>query len=195
MNGKMVVSTNNLNPNAYKNAKGYLRPEEREYLHHIAAHAGLEGVILNIGTEYGASLVCFRLGNVDCTIIGMDLDNTKAPDGLGIVYVTGDSSKLFEVVSRAYPIVDVLFIDGDHTYQGVLADTAYTQLIDIGGYVIFHDCYDFHRPRNVAGEPRIHDLVPGVNQAVSEWYETFNGCWSEHGSVGTMRIFKRLSCV
>jgi len=179
----------------YRTAKGFLRPEEREFLHHIAKSAGNLGVILNIGTEHGASLVCFREGNPTCIICGMDLDNSKAPDSLGVEFITGDSSKLFELFGRAYPVVDVLFIDGDHTYQGVIADTSYTHLVDIGGYVIFHDCYDFHRPYNSAGEPRVHDLVPGVNQAVSEWYTSFSNCWREQGSVGTMRIFKRLSCV
>lgn len=178
----------------HRTAKGYLRPEEREFLRFVAGTAGQDGVIVNIGTEYGASLVCFRLGNSNCDIVGIDIDNSKAPKDLRIDFVDGDSSKLFDVIRQAWPIIDVLFVDGDHSYQGALADTTYAELVDIGGYVIFHDCYDYAFPRK-GGQLNIHELVPGVNQAVSQWYGTFERCWIEQGPVGTMRIFKRLTCV
>lgn len=38
--------------------------------------------------------------------------------------------------------VDMLFIDGDHTYQGVKADYEnYCNLVKPGGMIVFHDCF------------------------------------------------------
>lgn len=185
----------------YRTAKGWLRPEEREFLAHIAGIAPKNALILNIGTEYGASLVCLRTGNRFAEIIGLDLDNSQAPQDLNVAYITGDSAEYAEqAMTWLGREIDVLFVDGDHTYDGVVADTVYTSYIGIGGYAIFHDCYDYARPR-LNGELHVHEVVPGVNAAVDDWHENIvlfgnpiKGCWQEQGPVGTMRIFKRLSC-
>lgn len=178
----------------YKEARGWLRPEEREYLHWVAGDAGIhKPLILNIGTEYGASLVCLKMGNPTAEIIGLDLDNSKVEQDLNVTYVTGDSAEYAEqAMTWLGRELDVLFVDGDHTYEGVSADTVYTDYVSIGGYAIFHDCYDYAKPR-VNGLLHVHEIVPGVNKAVSDWYEG-EDCWAEQGPVGTMRIFKRLTC-
>ena len=158
----------------YRTAKGWLRPEEREFLFGVAQVAGDNGVIVNIGTEYGASLVCLRMGNYSCSIYGLDIDNSKAPHDLRIHYFDGDSGKW--VVGLAVWLkkpIDVLFIDGDHTYEGVVADTPYTEQVRAGGYAIFHDCYDYDKPYAVQG-----------------WYLA-NKDWQELGPIGTMRVFRR----
>ncbi len=39
-------------------------------------------------------------------------------------------------------MVDVLFIDGDHTYEGVKKDfELYSSLVKVGGIIAFHDIY------------------------------------------------------
>jgi cephalosporin hydroxylase len=48
--------------------------------------------------------------------------------------------------------IDFLFIDGDHTYEGVKQDyEMYSPLVKQGGYIAFHDINDTarHRRRNV----------------------------------------------
>ena len=48
--------------------------------------------------------------------------------------------------------IDFLFIDGDHTYEGVKQDyKMYSSLVKNGGYIAFHDINDTqrHRDRNV----------------------------------------------
>ena len=62
----------------YMNAKGYIKPEEREMLYDVARETvPISGVIVNIGVEYGASMACLRAGNVDAWIIGIDIDMSK----------------------------------------------------------------------------------------------------------------------
>ena len=48
--------------------------------------------------------------------------------------------------------IDFLFVDGDHTYEGVKQDyEMYSPLVRKGGYIAFHDINDTqrHRDRNV----------------------------------------------
>lgn len=173
----------------YRTARGWLRPEEREYLHRISAMAGQTGIIVNIGVEHGASLVCFRSGNPECRIYGLDLDVSKAPNNLAVIFLRGDSGVHVRYTDQWLPDpISVLFVDGDHEYDGVVRDIEYTELVSHGGVVIFHDCYDFNNPLIV------HQVCPGVNQAVTEWYDTkkeSDDRWVELDSVGTMRIFRR----
>lgn len=44
--------------------------------------------------------------------------------------------------------IDIFFIDGDHSYEGVLADFyIYKELVASGGYIVFDDYYDnVHSP-------------------------------------------------
>lgn len=45
--------------------------------------------------------------------------------------------------AEGYPLVDILFIDGDHTYEGVKKDfKMYWELVRPGGLIIFHDICD-----------------------------------------------------
>ena len=63
-------------------------------------------------------------------------------DGYDAVWIEGNSHAP-EIVARvreAAPVVDVLFIDGDHTADGVMQDVAnYVPLVRSGGLVVFHD--------------------------------------------------------
>lgn len=62
-----------------------------------------------------------------------------------------DTFKLLSKVLHGDKI-DFLFIDGDHTYEGVKQDyEMYSPLVKKGGYIAFHDINDTqrHRDRNV----------------------------------------------
>ena len=59
--------------------------------------------------------------------------------------------------------VNVLFVDGDHTYEGVRADfLMYRDYVRPSGYIAFHDINDseFHRA-NMVGVARLWDELKG----------------------------------
>ena len=172
---------------SYKTAKGWLRLDEREALVKYARDVRWIGpTIVNIGVEYGASLACLRYGAPHAYIVGIDIDISKAVDNYHCVLVEADSRMWW----REWPEfreLDLLFVDGDHSYEGVRDDTMWTTCVRVSGYVIFHDCYDYDDPSTV------HKLVPGVNKAVTEWFNRNDESWVERDSIGTMRIFRKIS--
>ncbi len=172
---------------SYRTAKGWLRPEEREALVKYAREVRYQTVptIVNIGVEYGASLACLRAGARHAVIYGIDIDISKAVSNYHCRLIQTDS-RLFWMKWPEIEI-DLLFVDGDHTYEGVRDDTMWTTCVRTSGYVIFHDCYDYDDPSIV------HKLVPGVNKAVTEWFSRNNESWVERDSIGTMRIFRKIS--
>lgn len=176
-------------------AKGWLATEEREFLFNSVNGLTEKDHVMNIGVEYGASVVCFAEGNKKITIVAVDIDMSKWPYGEiyhpKVELVEADSKKGAKgaaKLSKYYRYIDVLFVDGDHSYEGVMVDTEYAKLVKDNGLVIFHDCFDWDcRPDRVP-----HKVCPGVNRAVEKWYEQEGNKWEELQHVGTMRIFKRI---
>ena len=176
-------------------AKGWLTTEERQFLFDSVAKLDDTGYVVNIGVEYGASVICFAEGNGIVPIDCFDIDMSKWPYG----EMYGDRVNLFEddsySIVRMYighaveEYIDVLFVDGDHSYEGVRKDIAWVMFVKPRGLAMFHDCYDWLTlPEKIP-----HQVCPGVNQAVQEWvdHESFTG-WQELPHVGTMRVFRRV---
>ena len=164
----------------YQTAQGWLRTEEREFLFAMAKKAT---TILNIGVEYGASIVCLAEENPDAQILAVDIDLSKNLTAYSnVIYVEHDSSSM-DYTNYAY---DLIFVDGDHSYLGVSKDIeAVLPSLVVGGMILFHDCGDFADPSILE-----HRLCPGVNQAVSDLLGE-NPSYIELPRVGTMRIFIR----
>ncbi|KSW10801.1 methyltransferase [Pyrodictium occultum] len=125
-------------------------------------------IILEIGTERGGTLFLLsQVADEDATLISIDLPwDNRASKGhsFGFSYppwreklyrsfargnqkiylLRGDShsqATLMEVkrILRGRKL-DVLFIDGDHTYEGVKKDfEMYSPLVKKGGIIAFHD--------------------------------------------------------
>jgi predicted O-methyltransferase YrrM len=118
-------------------------------------------VVLEIGTAGGGTLFLFtRVADPEAKIISVDLPGGpfgggyprwKIPlyksfskGGQRIYLVRGDSHdpRTLEEVKRILgdEKVDFLFIDGDHTYEGVKRDfEMYSPLVRNGGVIAFHD--------------------------------------------------------
>lgn len=125
------------------------------------------GTVLEIGTRSGGTffLLC-RLADPRATVISLDLPGGRWGGGYGayripvlrrmkqprqtLHLVRGDSHDASSVdrVRRllAGRPIDLLFIDGDHSYEGVRQDfEMYAPLVRPGGAVVFHDIVP-HRP-------------------------------------------------
>ncbi len=108
---------------------------------------------LEVGVDRGKSLSIARMvAAEDVQVCGVDLrEDPKVP---GTLFFQGDSS---EVAKNHAWTVKVLFIDGDHTYEGCKADIdAWYPHMAKGGVMLFHDC---------------DASSPGVVQAVEEFVE------------------------
>lgn len=184
----------------YKTAKGWLRAEEREALAEASKAVKDNEAIINIGVEYGASMVCLATHYHGSLLIGIDL--SFAPMELEVtnalvtkaIWLLGDSTdKVLQSRVKALVIsneadVALLFVDGNHSYDGALQDAMdYTPLVKVGGVAIFHDCYDWDHPEEVSK----NDWVEGAGRAVVDWFNMSNGDWEDMGKAGTMRIFRR----
>jgi predicted O-methyltransferase YrrM len=117
--------------------------------------------ILEIGTAKGGALFCFcKLAQNDATIISIDLPEDLFEGGYPEWKIpiyqafTKENQKLYllrkdshreETLEEVKKILngnqlDFLFIDGDHSYEGVKKDFAmYSTLVRKGGLIVFHD--------------------------------------------------------
>jgi len=136
-------------------------------LHGLKKH--LEGFPLNtvveIGTAAGGTLkVWCELAARDATIVSVDLPEARFSSGTAssedllslaqadqtLQLIRGDSHKKSTLKDLQRLLggreVDLLFIDGDHTYEGVKKDwDMYAPLVREGGKIVFHDISD-HGP-------------------------------------------------
>jgi predicted O-methyltransferase YrrM len=134
--------------------------------------------VLEIGTFQGGTLCMLaRLSAMRATIISIDLPGGKFGGGQSSVrsllyhtfgklfqsmhLIRGDSHSE-EVAARVKHItesLDVLFIDGDHSYEGVKRDFLfYSPLVRPGGIVAFHDIAE-HRKETGGDVPQFWNEV------------------------------------
>jgi predicted O-methyltransferase YrrM len=79
-------------------------------------------------------------------------------------YIEGDSTNpsTIEQLRKLTTNVDVLFIDGDHQYDGVIKDfNNYKDFVVKGGYIIFDDYQDYIHSPEV--KKAVDDLIGGLN--------------------------------
>jgi predicted O-methyltransferase YrrM len=111
-------------------------------------------IVLEIGTGLGGTtLLLARVATEDAVIVTLDLPVGPSRQrllGAGTqrgqtIHVVRDDSHQSATVDRVQSIiggeqVDVLFMDGDHSYEGVQEDfRLYSPLVHNSGWVVFHD--------------------------------------------------------
>lgn len=122
--------------------------KESELASFIALVMDLEPqVIVEIGSDAGGTLWAWQ--QICPRVIGVDMPYGAFGSGVrlnghGCEIVSGDShaSETVAVLTDLLDgdVVDVLFVDGDHTFDGVKADfEMYGPLVRPGGIVGFHD--------------------------------------------------------
>lgn len=158
-----------------------IRPMQvRTELHSLVAMVEKEPprVVLEIGTARGGTLfVLARAATPEALLISVDLPGGRFGGGyprwrrgLYEAFATADQQLVLlrqdshedETIEHVREIlngkgVDLLFIDGDHTYEGVRRDfEAYGALVADGGVVALHDIV----PENPERKSE-YDLLPG----------------------------------
>jgi predicted O-methyltransferase YrrM len=181
-----------------------LRSEISSFLEHVLANDVPPRRILEIGTSQGGTL--FLLSTVaadDAEILSIDLP--KGPFGGGY---SERKEKLYRAFARSGQhiellrqsshdhatlarvkswlsgsFLDLLFVDGDHTYGGVMKDLElYTPLVRPGGLIALHDIVPGLRER-VGDVPRVWRRLrqPTVSSEIVE-------SWSQGGfGIGVVR--------
>lgn len=124
-----------------------MEPWEIEYLYPLAARA--KRGILETGRRHGGSTFVMACANSRTPIRSIDIAPAdddllrshfaKAGIGANVEIIVGDSQR------GDYPEIgeiDLLFIDGDHSYAGCTADLEqwYPRVVR-NGHVVLHDCY------------------------------------------------------
>lgn len=111
-------------------------------------------IYLEIGVDRGRSLwVAREMSKPGVRVIGIDIqDDPRVPDTRFIKGDSVDVAKKWSPENR----ISLLFIDGDHTYEGCKRDIeAWFPHMKEGGMIFFHDC---------------DETSPGVVMAVAEAY-------------------------
>jgi len=151
--------------------------------------------VLEIGTYNGGTLYTWcQLALEDAEIISIDLPGGLFGGGYpkwrAVLYqhfrkprqklhlVRGDSHdpNILEEVEKILggEKLDFLFIDGDHSYEGVKKDfEMYSPLVRSGGIVAFHDIVP-RPPENVGGVPRFWSEVKSRFkhiEIVKDWHQ------------------------
>lgn len=138
-------------------------------LHHLAILRPKR--VVEIGSQLGGTLVLFAaVAAEDAQLLSIDLTYSH-PRHVALASFIGSRQRLAAVTANSHEKsthtqvvqwlkgnpVDLLFIDGDHTYNGVMQDyEAYGPLVRSGGVIAFHDINPDYRTRY--GQPTIHDV-------------------------------------
>jgi predicted O-methyltransferase YrrM len=155
-------------------------PWELPYLVWAAARA--QKGIVEIGRYNGGSTLVFALANTKVPIHSIDiapqddelLRRVLADHGVGdnVHLLVGDSQRgeFSEIAPGSY---DLLLIDGDHSYEGCLADlTKWWPGLAEGGGVLLHDCYHGSEVQEAAdaffAEHRAR-FIRGTNIPAAHW--------------------------
>lgn len=117
-------------------------------------------VYVEIGVQYGRSLYLAAKYS-KANVYGVDIAPTLQKDllaGLPYTYSSRGSDKEAWLWDKNSPpqYIDLLFIDGDHSYHGCAKDIEnWAKFVKKGGVILFHD---------------FDSSSPGVVQAVTEFY-------------------------
>lgn len=136
---------------------GYLTQHEVMALHTIARGIMKDHpVIVNIGVGAGTSSLAMAESNRDARMISVDISPGGPLGGLESernAFIGANLFPPFQILADSKELpkswkkdnykvdkIDLLFIDGDHTYPGIRGDIeAWLPLVAEGGWILFHD--------------------------------------------------------
>lgn len=127
---------------------------------HLPLFHSLPGHVLEIGCDCGNSTTAFLAGRAD-TVTSIDFNPLCAsnfPDSSRWTFIHGDSSHRDTISKVANQRFDVLYVDGDHSYEGAVNDLrVYSKFVRPSGLILVHDVLAV-------------DNFPGVFNAFSQFH-------------------------
>ena len=184
----------------------YLFPEELRQLKMLAQTLSDNPVIVNIGAGGGTSGLAFVEARADVRLYTIDITDKSSPFGCleaeRVVFeqagfpmstqrwtqIHGDS----KTVDWDGGEVDMVFIDGDHSYMGCAGDiSVWWPRLKPGGIMAIHD-FDKERVFSAKSQELVAQgphpsSWPGVNRAVREFSETAS--YQSRYTVDTLIVF------
>lgn len=173
-----------MNSQNLRDAFKYLYPNELPALKRLVASLPPDPVVINIGAGAGTSGLAIVETRADVTLYTIDVQDESSPFGCleaerqvfeRAGYSRLSNTRWFQIkgdsvqVGRGWPFgpVDMVFVDGDHSYEGCRGDIeAWLPHIKPGGLLAIHDYNKQMLPADPQGpHPK---PWPGVNQAVNE---------------------------
>jgi cephalosporin hydroxylase len=143
---------------------------------------------VEIGCYAGGS-ACLLLQRKNTIVVSIDLGVPVNPDVVysnvsslnthsnKYIYIMGSSHDINTInrLNELMKTVDILFIDGDHSYDGVISDfDTYSKLVVSGGYIVFDDYNDsIHSPQVKHAVDYIVSTVSNEYEIIGTFQNTF----------------------
>lgn len=135
-------------------------PETIEFLSELGQTLPENGVVVNIGAYWDSSTISILMDRPDLCAFSIDPEVCEV--GLENLEHFGMADRAFRLLGKSQEIgkwwrwpIDMVYIDGDHSYEACRADIdLWVPWVKEGGLIAFHDY----------GTPH----TPGVVQAVDE---------------------------
>jgi cephalosporin hydroxylase len=149
-------------------------------------------LVCEIGAAGGGTTLLFTQAAAAASLISVDLEFNQgrceavsrfARHEQSVVCIQGDShsNETFGAVGKCLDgrALDLLYLDGDHSYNGVMMDfQTYAPLVRRGGLIVFHDIVPDFRTRygketasETGGVPRFWREIKSSNASVEEIVE------------------------
>jgi predicted O-methyltransferase YrrM len=166
-------------------------PHQAAALYGLACAADRPGGhILEIGTALGYSAAIMALAAPCSQIATLNpkaLEHEQASDNLASLVGVDVLCLRSDEYLAGYdgPELDLVFVDGDHSRDGVTADLAWWQWVRVGGLMLFHDVSPAGSKR---ANPDVYTVVHEFGQRLGRQPDV----WIEDdGSVGMAGFYRR----
>jgi predicted O-methyltransferase YrrM len=169
-------------------AGAYQTPEEAEWLANKVSRLRPRRIIEIGVAEGGLSRLFCHIVGLEGRVVGLDLtdalvaEDVKRSPNYTLILGSSHDPAILARVRQISDQFDVLFIDGDHSVDGVLKDTQdYLPLVREGGLVLWHDVrlepdqgikevwYRQLRPKLIGSE---EFFVDPYNNGLGAWHKT-----------------------
>lgn len=173
---------------------GWETSAEQELLLELARSVS-GGTIVEIGGEFGMSASLFAAAtSKDTRIVTIDLfPGTLLDDHKANLAEAGYAGRTEPIKGDSSDVaatwdggnIDLLFVDGDHSYAGVMRDlTNWANLVAAGGLLVLHDCAC---DTNRMPHPSHYD----VSRALGDWLQSHGLGFALERQVDTTQVYRR----